>query len=481
VKSSNISLSIVLGVAGVALGGCHLYNNDNDNTACAGYLGCSAELARGADGGNVGISPSGGDGGVVARDFRTLNQGCGKALPQNQVPTVPGKPDGYTHYTVMATGATLEGTIPAKAGPRTFWVRVPVDYNPAHKYRTLYIGQGCGGYGIADTSTLQFYKESEGGSEEAIYVALDIPTDNANMDCYDNNAGPKSQEWEAFQLFQDVVDSTYCVDDNRVYISGYSTGGWLTDMWGCYFAGDGLHPWNGVPGPVPTSNSESAPADLTSRSNSVSLDGSAGETSTSEAGAEDASMSIDAPASEAGGAGGGGGAGGSGGVGGAGGGGGEGGAGGAYVPLAGARLFAPDYHIRIQAGVSGGEPDNNPPCNGPIAAIWIHDLMDSNPYSQNYDVALPRVLKMNGCGKQANGTIPSPDNQNKAPWHEDIMGKGVCKQFIDCPKNYPVVFCTTDGLGHADQHGIAIPGYTKFFDEAEAAAGLQSKDGTGIQ
>jgi hypothetical protein len=143
-----------------------------------------------------------------------------------------------------------------------------------------------------------------------------------------------------------------------------------------------------------------------------------------------------------------------------------------YVPNPGQRLFAPEYHIRIQAGISGGEPDNNPPCNGPIAAIWIHDLMDSNAYSQNYDVALPRVLKMNGCGKQANGTVPGPDAQPKIPWHEDIMGAGVCKQFTSCPKNYPVVFCTTNGLGHADQHAIVIPGWTTFFKETEAAAGL---------
>ena len=63
------------------------------------------------------------------------------------------------------------------------------------------------------------------------------------------------------------------------------------------------------------------------------------------------------------------------------------------------RRFASRYHVRVQAANSGSEPDNNPPCNGPVAAIWIHDLMDGNPYSGNHDVALPRALKMNGCTK----------------------------------------------------------------------------------
>jgi hypothetical protein len=138
-----------------------------------------------------------------------------------------------------------------------------------------------------------------------------------------------------------------------------------------------------------------------------------------------------------------------------------------YVPAAGARMFAPEYHIRAQMGVSGSEPANNPPCNGPVAAIWIHDLTDGNPYAGNHDVALPRVLKMNGCTN-----LNQNDQSQMMPWHEDIMGTGVCKKYTSCPAKYPVVFCTTTGLGHADQHGIAIPGFTKFEEEMEMAAGL---------
>ena len=80
----------------------------------------------------------------------------------------------------------------------------------------------------------------------------DIPTDMVNQDCYDNNAGPASQEWEAFELFHTVVDANYCVDNDNVYVSGYSTGGWLSNMWGCYFARRRLkRPWNGVPNGSP--------------------------------------------------------------------------------------------------------------------------------------------------------------------------------------------------------------------------------------
>ena len=117
----------------------------------------------------------------------------------------------------------------------------------------------------------------------------------------------------------------------------------------------------------------------------------------------------------------------------------------------------PQYHVHGQAVNSGSEPDNNPPCNGPVAAIWLHDLDDPNPYAETHDVALPRVLKMNGCYSA---------NPATAPWHEDVMGKGVCVQYTDCPAAYPVIFCTTVGQNHSDDHQRAIPGFKLFFDEA---------------
>ena len=331
---------------------------------------------------------AGAEGGAVARDAAhdaandvevdgvTRGAGCGKPLPANQPTTIPGTPNGYLQYTVMGTGATLAGPQPQKAGPRTFWVRVPADYDPNRAYRVVYLGQGCGSYNSANTQTYELYKESEGGSEEAIYVAIDIPTDMANVDCYDNNSGAASQEWEAFELFHTVVDASYCVDNNHVFVVGYSTGAWLANMWGCYFAGDGQHPWNGVPG-----------------------------------GAADAGA---AP-----------------------------------------RQFAPKYHIRGQAGLSGVEPPNNPPCNGPVAALWSHDLGDNaNPYIGD-QAALARVLRMNGC-----------EGSPTAPWRPDLgpVG-GSCLQYTACPADYPVIFCTTNGEAKTTESQFFIPALRVLFEQ----------------
>jgi hypothetical protein len=358
---------LLAGLGAVSLSACKAQSFDD--TQCSGYLGCSAREKIGPP-----TATGGANNAYQNQALHAINLGCGKALPVKQIPTVVGAPTGYTHYTVEATGATLGSTIPAKAGPRTFWVRVPADYNPNKKYRTVYVGQGCGPYDQANTSTYFLFKKNSGGDEEAIYVALDIPRDMVNMDCYDNRDGPASQEWEAFQLFHTVVDENYCVDNDRVYVAGYSTGGWLSNMYGCYFSGDGLHP-----GSDPSTQ----------------------------------------------------------------------------------RVFAPEYHIRGQLVTTGGEPDNNPPCNGPVAALWIHDVNDNgNPISGNIS-ALERVLKINNC------VYPSASSPT-APWHPEVPGIGtVCQQYTSCPKEFPVVFCKTAGFGHGSQDARAIPAYTTFMAQAD--------------
>ena len=163
-------------------------------------------------------------------------------MPAGTHPTTVGSSDGYTQFTVMGTGANLTPTpIAAKAGPRTFWVRVPADYDPRHPYRVVFIGQGCDTMAEANKAALQLYLEAQGGTEQAIYVALDISPSSPSMDCYDNGAGLQSEDWEAFGLFMGFVDQHYCADLDKVYVVGYSTGATLANMWGCYFAGPPPH------------------------------------------------------------------------------------------------------------------------------------------------------------------------------------------------------------------------------------------------
>ena len=328
-----------------------------------GSGGATGSGGSGTGNGSPDASSTPGDGGGGAGpstdprvnvDLVWKSSGCGKDLPANQQPTTPGQRQGYTEYHVMQTGATLAATDPSKAVDRLFWIRVPANYDKNKAYRVVYIGQGCGG-GNGRDNTWTLFDESRGGSEQAIYVAMALPPNNPNGACYDNEAGASSQEWEAFALFHAVVESKYCADNNRVYIAGYSSGGWVANMWGCYFAG--------IPDPP--------------------------------------------------------------------------------------RKFAPNFRLRGQASVTGGLPAI-PQCNGRVAGIWIHDAGDTANVIAGSYAARDRVLAANGCAG-------SPT----APW---APMSDVCVQYTACPKEFPVVFCTTNGQGHGDQPTRALPAFAKFFD-----------------
>ena len=238
------------GLGGVALlvvgcGGTIDLRTDSGGAASGGQsvapsAGGKQSGSSGPDAGGEASAEAGqpGAGGVQTSPGPILmSSACGKPLPFDQVATVPGTRIGYNEWHVTQTGATLGADDPTRAGDRQFYVRVPADYDPGHPYRIVYLGSGCGAQHAGKTITLPLFNEAEGGDEQAIYVGLSVPDNDANPGCYDNNSGPASQEWEAFDLIHSFVEKTYCVDNNQIYVAGYSTGAWLSNMWGCYFAG----------------------------------------------------------------------------------------------------------------------------------------------------------------------------------------------------------------------------------------------------
>lgn len=191
-----------------------------------------AAVTTGAAGASLDASPDAPPDAARERAPEERGAGCGKPLPTGH-PQGPGA-KGFKQYMVTTAGSTLAESSPAKAGPRSFWVRVPSDYDPARTYRTVYYAPGCGGQGT--TGAPVFDGNGQGGPSATIYVVLDTPT-FMSSNCFDTRAGLASQEWAAFELVHSVVDANYCVDNARVYVTGYGSGGSLANMLGCYFAG----------------------------------------------------------------------------------------------------------------------------------------------------------------------------------------------------------------------------------------------------
>jgi poly(3-hydroxybutyrate) depolymerase len=333
--------------------------------AAASLVACSStpSQSQACSGSTLGCAGGGID--VSGATLPPPNLGCGKPLPADQPATVPGKPDGYKKYTVMTTGSTLDNPRPSKAGPRTFWVRVPADYAPTKSYPVVYLAGGTGSAGSANLDAYPLYDEAVGGTEQAIYVAIDTPAGaDGGAGAFDTASGLDSLEWEPFQLFHTVVDQTYCVDNSHIFVAGGGGGGDLANLWGCYFAGSGLAPASDMTRP---------------------------------------------------------------------------------------RAFAPVYHLRGQAAVAGIEPPNGPPCNGPVAGLWISDADDAATLAGAL-AARDRVRSMNGCVGTAT-----------ALWHSDDPSLDGCVQDTGCPADYPVVFCTTTSHGPISQPALAVRAVTRLF------------------
>jgi poly(3-hydroxybutyrate) depolymerase len=116
--------------------------------------------------------------------------------------------------------------------------------------------------------------------------------------------------------------------------------------------------------------------------------------------------------------------------------------------------------LRGQGNASGcvqGLPAGT--CKGPIAYIGAHNDPDpNNSYAcgtQNRD----RIVKLNGCTNETMPYDPGPDV--KATAGSTIT----CLQYVGCMPGYPVVFCTTTGLGHSSQEasGLSTFGFWRFW------------------
>lgn len=101
---------------------------------------------------------------------------------------------------------------------RTYQLYLPKNYNKSKPYRLFMIGHGCGG------NDAPFKLESV-AKDQAIIVAM-----KSAESCFVYEMGV---EGPYFDKVLDEVSNDTCIDTNRVFVAGFSSGSWLTNMLGC--------------------------------------------------------------------------------------------------------------------------------------------------------------------------------------------------------------------------------------------------------
>jgi poly(3-hydroxybutyrate) depolymerase len=242
--------------------------------AAQGGQGGTAAVAGSADGG---VSSGGALGGSGGSGFGGANEGgeapigsggmsgggAGGAAPADPAavkPSVgcgvePTQPTGTFVVHTIQTSGTKEPDCAAqlngqhKCGPwsleREYHLWLPPGYDKSKPYPLVVQGTGCGGtgkdvYSLSPTSLAA----DAGVSGSVIRVGLTPAPNgighgtNPNQGCYDDKEGDDSVDFVFYETLYDSLKTQLCIDENRVFASGYSSGAWLANELGCKYAGD---------------------------------------------------------------------------------------------------------------------------------------------------------------------------------------------------------------------------------------------------
>jgi poly(3-hydroxybutyrate) depolymerase len=116
---------------------------------------------------------------------------------------------------------------------RPYGVQLPANYDPTKAYPVVYGGGGCGG------DAQNFAGNPNGGFDMAPKSASVIRIGLAYVSTCFSDGGPDvgnrpdNPDEPYFRAVEAEVEANYCVDLSRVFVGGFSSGGWESYMLGC--------------------------------------------------------------------------------------------------------------------------------------------------------------------------------------------------------------------------------------------------------
>jgi hypothetical protein len=206
-------------------------------TGTAGTTGAGGTGTAGTNGtGTAGTTGAGGTG-----TAGTTGTGGGAALPTmspgcNMAPATADKSTTFTQKTVQVTGVdpNFVSKYAVNNGDqfnwtkRNYYLRLPMNYDPTKSYPVDLAGTGCGGNETSGSSGDYTLPSASGGQPDSIQIGLSYVTSNAaNPSCVAFTDGyTNSPEVQYIGAVIADVEAKYCVNENQVFINGYSSGAW---------------------------------------------------------------------------------------------------------------------------------------------------------------------------------------------------------------------------------------------------------------
>jgi hypothetical protein len=194
-------------------------------SASAGASGTGGGSGTAGAAGNAGASGSGNPPiGVVPPDYaRGMSPGCGKPLPADQEPRTRYRTDIATTMVDQAWLTEFDADADEYMN-RNYSVKVPLDYDPSKPYTVNIIGGGCGGDGQGWGGQAAW---PDNDTSPVIHVHP-----NYKGGCYQDD-GANNPEEAFFDVWFPQILDRYCIDQQRVFMTGYSSGAWNAITHGC--------------------------------------------------------------------------------------------------------------------------------------------------------------------------------------------------------------------------------------------------------
>ncbi|HEX4406761.1 MAG TPA: hypothetical protein VH560_18105 [Polyangia bacterium] len=235
------------GAAGDSGGSAGASTGGSAGSQGGGSAGASTGGSAGAStGGAAGAGTAGMSGGagatVVAPDGGTMtgtagsggrpsgpSAACGKDAPTDPI----GK---AVMHNLMVTNIASK-YMPAYVS-RYYYTTLPTMFDPTKQYPVVFYGQGCGQTGSEGSSwtsghflTDVFYVQL---IPATVTGATVVPSDGS-PGCFQagKQGGADSPDGPYFDQVLAQIEQTYCIDTGKLYVSGSSSGAWLSNYLAC--------------------------------------------------------------------------------------------------------------------------------------------------------------------------------------------------------------------------------------------------------
>lgn len=141
----------------------------------------------------------------------------------SDAPTVGARSAGCGMATSAAPATWVEETVTVIGANRPYFVYLPTGYDPSRAYPIIYQLHGCSDSATPEDNNVPVHRET---GADAIVVR-----GRAAMRCWNTNESGVDVAY--FDAMLEAAESTFCVDTERRFVSGYSSGSFMTHALAC--------------------------------------------------------------------------------------------------------------------------------------------------------------------------------------------------------------------------------------------------------